>query len=142
MAKKQKTLGPRVTVEAADWYKTAFGSHNAGAEYILAAVPILYTRTVKDAKARFTPSERSLIIDVANGMMRNPGMAGQHIVASCTDSMHLDATDEKRQVDRVFMTQKLNALTLFERACIEIWACAFWEQHDQPDALSLETYIA
>jgi len=142
MAKKQKTLGPRVTETAADWYKTSFGSHNAGAEYVLAAFPALYARTIKEAKAFFSPNEKKLIIDVANGMMLNPAMAGQHIVASCTDSMDLDGTDEKWQIDRVFMVSKLSQLSLFERACLEIWAQAFWEQHGTENAIPLETYTA
>lgn len=142
MAKTQKTLGPRVEEKNADWLNRTFGSTNAGAEYILAAIPALYARTTSDIKKRLSAEELYLIIDVHNGMMLIPGMAGQHIIPSCIDSMELDGTDDKWGVDRNTLSLHLHGLTILERACLEIWAAAFWEQHDQPEALSLETYVA
>lgn len=141
MAKTQKTLGPRVQGTTADWLNRTFGSTNAGAEYLLAALPALYARTISDIKKQFSAPELYLIIDVHNGMMLSPGLAGQHIIPSCIDSMELDGTGEKWGIGRRF-SDKLVKLSLLERACLEIWAAAFWEQHDQPEALSLETYVA
>jgi hypothetical protein len=142
MAKKQKTLGPRVSEGAADWYKASFGNHNAGAEYVLAAFPALYARTIIDMKKIFTASELSLFIDIHNSATLTPAMAGQHIIASCEDSIDLDNYDEKWEIDPDSIRQKLYSTSIFERACLEIWATAWWEQHDTPGAIPLETYTA
>lgn len=120
-------LGPRISDTAATWLSAHFSSRNAGAEYILEAFPELYRRVLRDLDGRFTPGELSLMLDVMNGHMLTPQLAGQSLIISCVDSMDLDGTGEKWKIDPEGFTDSLQGLRPFELACLEIWARAFWE---------------
>jgi len=120
-------LGPRISDTAATWLSAHFSTRNAGAEYILEAFPELYRRVLRDLKGRFTPGELSLLLDVMNGHMLTPQLAGQSLIISCVDSMALDGTDTKWGVDAQGFADSLQGCRPFELACLEIWAQAFWE---------------
>jgi hypothetical protein len=138
MAKKLKTISPRITDTSEAFFSSNFDNRSAGAEFILAAFPALYARTLHLLKGKFTAGELSLMIDVANGQMLNPAMAGQHILASVTDGCELDSLDEKWQVSQLDLFDKIAAIPLFDRACLEIWSCAYWTDCER----DISAYIA
>ena len=119
-------IGARITDQTAEFLRSTFGSVNAGGEYIAAAFPSLYQRTIRDMRGLFAAEELSLMIDGHNGTILNPSMAGQHLEISVRDSMELDGTDKKWGVDRKALMDRIRPLSLFGRACLEIWACAYW----------------
>jgi hypothetical protein len=131
-------LGPRVSDSAAAWLEYNFSSRGAGAEFVLEAFPELYRRALHSLKGRFSAGELSLMVDMLNATWIMPNLAGQHLEICASDSMALDGTDVKWGVDRAPFLAKIKALSLFERACLEIWCRAFWEQdtHD-----NLEVWI-
>jgi hypothetical protein len=47
--------------------------------------------------------------------------------------MDLDGTDTKWSIDRQEFTGRLTSLSIFEAACLEIWAHAFWESDVEED---------
>lgn len=165
---KTKTvqLGPRVSVEIAEVLEKHYHSRNAGAEicigiignladdtlvqqfrdpatgveHIVRTLSMIYKRTMADLKGKFTPAELSLMIDVFNSTALMPQIAGQHMLINCVDGMELDGLDNKWKVGREAFTAKLQALTLIEAACLEIWANGFWYGVGAEDHCNIELY--
>lgn len=124
---------PRIADKSAEWYKSTFGSVNAGLEYILDAFPQIYRLTLNNLKGRFSRGELMLMIDVNNGLILTPRIAGQHLDAQVSDGIALDKLDEKWEIDGDVLNGKIAALTIFEAACLELWVQAFWERHEDLD---------
>lgn len=138
--KTKKNVSPRVFEETQAWYAKSFESINAGCEYILEAFPELYARTIHDLKGKFTRGELMLFIDVMNGHFYNPRGAGYEMGANVADGMALDHLDEKWGIpDKWVLNKKLANLHNFDRACLEIWIQAFWNQDDYSN---IEEYVA
>jgi len=144
MTKKQ--LGPRIGPQTEKWLEAVFSAKHPGAEYVLDMTPPLYSRTLDRLKGRFTGGELSLMIDVFNSTALTPQLAGQHLTKQCVDGMALDKLDEKWEVDKKGFIEKLKSLTIFEAACLEIWANGFWYGGWHPEGIygagELEEYIS
>jgi hypothetical protein len=128
-------ITPRISDTTERWLSENFSSKHAGAELVLDAFPTLYRRGLADLKGRFTGPELSLLLDALNGLYLTPILLGQHLVASATDGIRLDGLDEKWGVEPESFLQKLDSLSFFEKACLEIWLRAYWgsgaEDHEQ-----------
>ncbi len=74
----------------------------------------------------FAGAELKLIVDVFNGTALTAGIAGQHLLLSCSDGIELNNLDAKWDVDRKAFLEKLQSLSVFQAACLEIWANGFW----------------
>lgn len=122
-----KKLGCTISEEHAELFSGMFGSLNAAGSYIMAAWLPLMHRTLHDLKGVFTADELMLMIDRHNGVMLSPDYAGQSLALGVRDSIELDRTDQKWNVDKDRMLNKIDALPVFTRACLEVWAVAFWE---------------
>lgn len=130
---------PRIVEKTADFYRGKFSTLNSGLEYVLEAMPDLYAHTLHALRGKFSRGELMLMIDVMNGHWYNPHGAGQEIPPNVADGMALDALDEKWGIpDKWALNKKLLDLHQFERACLEIWIQAFWNQ-DEHD--NLEEYV-
>lgn len=137
-----KIISPRIAPVVEDWLTENFKTRTGGAEYVLEAFYSLYRRTMHELKGRFADGELKLMLDVFNSTALTPGIAGQQLLISCVDGMELDNMDDKWDVDRASLTGKLQALSLFEAACLEIWANGFWYAEDTGNFdLDVEKYI-
>jgi hypothetical protein len=134
-----KAIAPKIEDRAADWYAKTFQSINAGTTFILNAFPTMYTQAMAEMRGKFTYGELGMILDVLNGygtLLVNQGdsIVGQGILLSMHDSfdlypgMYEDKWDATKDV-----LDKLKELTRFQKACMEIWAAGFWEQHENLD---------
>jgi hypothetical protein len=121
-----KKIGPNISDAAAEWYPSLFSNLHAGATYILEALPRLYQRTLYEMKGVFSEGELSLMIDVMNGTMLTPQLAGQQIGANVSDGIALDHLDKKWEIDGKALNEKLAGLSPFQLACLEIRASGFW----------------
>jgi hypothetical protein len=110
------------------------GSVAAGALYVIDAFPALYQRTLADMRGIFSEAELSLILDIHNGTLLTPGIAGQHIGIAVRDSIELDGSDKKWDIDGLSMIGKVEQLPIFSRACLELWAVGYWESGSYGDA--------
>lgn len=110
------------------------------AAYWLEAVAATYRRECHELKKLFSEAEKSLMIDVMNGCMLSPGLAGQHLTANCEDGIELDRLDEKWKIDAEKFLKKLNALTPAQLMMLEVWAVAFWSGEVEKKG-ALEGYI-
>lgn len=137
--KTKKNVSPRVFEETQKFYADHFDSINAGCEYILEAFPELYSHTIHAMRGKFTRGELMLCIDVMNGHWYNPPGAGQEMTPNVSDGIALDHVDAKWKIDGSVLNQKLAGLSIFERACLEIWIQAFWAQDDHSN---IEEYVA
>lgn len=120
-------ITPRIMDTTEKWLSENFSSKHAGAELVLDAFPVLYRRGLADLKGQFDGPELSLLLDAFNGLYLTPGLLGQHLVASATDGIRLEGLAEKWGVNSDRFLIRLDSLSFFERACLEIWLRAFWE---------------
>ena len=128
---------PRIPGKSAEILAETFSSLNAGAEYVLSAWPSLYRNTLDKLRGQFSRGELMLMIDVFNSTALTAMAAGQQLDIQVDDGMRLDALDEKWGVDRNALNNKIADLTIFEAACLEIWANGFWYGGD-PDKKDLD----
>jgi hypothetical protein len=137
--KSMPKVNPSISDMSADFYEEKFRSRNAGCEYFLDAIPSLYKHTMWSLKGRFDGDELKLIVDLFNSTQLSPSFAGQQMNGKINDGVKLDGMDKKYDVNGVRLMEKIDNLTLFERACLELWANGYWYANDElPD---LEGYI-
>jgi len=121
-----KKTAPRISDQAANFLPGIFNSINQGCEYIIDAFPLLYRRAVESAKSQFSKNELALMIDVFNGTMLTAQIAGQMLSISIQDGIKYENLAEKWGIDENEIIKKSQALSDFERACLEIWANGYW----------------
>jgi hypothetical protein len=137
-----KKTAPRIADKTFDFLTTVFPTVNAGLEYLADAFPGLYGRTIRDTLPKFDRAELMLIIDVFNGTMLTSGLAGQHLALNVADGIDLDKLDEKWELDRAGIMDKLAALSPFESCCLELWANGFWYAGaDHSEKPGIEVYV-
>jgi hypothetical protein len=132
---------PRISDTAAKVITDGFSSLNAGCEYILNAWPALFRRTIHGLKREFERGELKLMVDIFNASILTPGIAGQHLIANCEDGIELDGLDKKWEIDKKKFLEKIHSLTIFEAACLEIWANGFWYGAGGKRKLDIDTYV-
>lgn len=135
-----KKIGPRISENTEKFILNNFRSVNAGGEYFIEAFLPLFKRTLADLRGVFTDSELKLMVDVFNSTVLTPALAGQHLFINCSDGMELDRLDHKWEVTRKTLLEKLQALSIFQAACLEVWACGFWLAKDAKEK-KLNEYI-
>lgn len=124
----RKNVSQAVKAELPKFYSLMFADPNAGVAYVLEAVPAVMRRTIAyELKGRFTPGELQFMLDVMNGTVLTPELAGQQLAASCADSLKLDDAGNKWGVDQEVFLDKLYSLSAFQLAALEIWAKGYWE---------------
>jgi hypothetical protein len=134
-------VNPLISYQSSEFFSNHFRSRNAGCEYALNSWPMLFKRTLKQTKKRFSPSELKLIIDTFNGTILPPGLAGQHLEVQVVDSIELDGNDKKWKINGKDLIGKINKLSLFESACLEVWAKGFWYAERSNNLPDFEDYI-
>ena len=132
---------PRISIAAAEVIADNFANLNNGCEYILNSWPDLYRRTIFDMKKKFDPAEFKLMIDVFNSTALTHNLAGQQLLTNCADGIDLDGLDQKWNIEKNVFLEKIQSLTIFEEACLEIWANGFWYGSAGKRPLDIEAYI-
>lgn len=122
-----KPVGPRIHDTTYDFFGDTFQSVGSGVTYAIESFVALYRRAMADEiQGKFSEGELSLIIDVFNATFLTAGVAGQHVIPQVSDGIALDGLDEKWSIDKNQLLQKLESLSLFARAALEVWANGFW----------------
>ncbi len=136
---ERKVVTPRIREGAKDWYGENFVSTNAGIVFTLESFPELYKRALMEVKGRFSRGEILLIVDVYNATLLTPGMP--MLEAQVSDGIALDGLDKKWEIDGKAMMKKLQALTSFQFAILEIWANGYWYAQTGKELRDLEKYV-
>ena len=133
----KKNIGPRIDDEVYDSYKLipAFKSSNAGVEYAMEMFPLLYRKTLLELKGMFFYNELKLIIKVVIKQNLDPRTAGQYLLTSLTTAIQVNNLQEKYSVDPDSLIEKVDKLTSFQKACLELWAWG-WQKTD-----NIEDYV-
>jgi len=137
-----KKIAPQIDQSSADFLAENFRSLNFGATYVLDAFRPLYRHTLDHIRKHFARGELMLMLDCMNGTALTAGFAGQHLQLNVYDAMKLDGLDKKWGVNRARLNNELESLTIFERACIEIWANGFWYGGPGSEGRDIEEYVA
>ena len=133
----KKKIGPRIDNEVYDSYALipAFKTSNAGVEYAMDMFPLLYRKTLLELKGMFLYNELKLIINVVIKQNLDPRTAGQYLLTSLSTAIQVDNLHEKYSVDPDSLIEKVDKLTSFQTACLELWAWG-WQKTDD-----IEGYI-
>jgi len=139
-SKELRSIAPKITSEAADWYAKMFQTLNAGATFVLDAFPTFYSQTLSEMRGIFSRGELCMIMDVLNGhgtlllaFGTSSGLIGQHINLSIADSFDLypgQYQDKWDIPDAQDFMRRLSERSRWQLVCLEIWAAGFWEQHE------------
>jgi len=109
-------------------------------EFMMDSWKFIYRHSLSGMKGFFTGPELSLIIDCHNAHAMTPMMYGSAgLLHNVSDSMALDCTDKKWEVNPDQIKEKLLSLSAIQAHCLEVWAVGFWYGKDQ--AKGLEDYL-
>ena len=101
--KKQPIIvSPRITQASRDFYAQQWGNANKGAEYLLNAFPRLYAEAEEKLRGIFTQADLDFI--GRRVLYLSPEFPGEQLPAMIDGEIY----------------KKAQALTRFERACLEI----------------------
>jgi hypothetical protein len=134
-----------ITGERKVFYTNHFFETNTGEDivYALDFLPAIYKGTLPELNAvGFTRSELCLCIDVINATMLQGKLAGRELKSNVEDSIVLDHTDEKWEIDTEAFLMRFRSLSMAQIAVLCLWAHAFWVQHTIEGDKDLEAYVA
>lgn len=139
----KKISTPIVSGGAVNFIDDYFSNTRSGAAYIIESFVPLLKRTLAGLHGKFTRGELMLILDTFNATALSAPLAGQHLYLSCCDAVELDNADDQWGVDPASFLGKLEQLSPYQAACIEIWANGFWygAAHIK-DERDIEEYVA
>lgn len=138
---KPKKVAPYLTGQTIDFFTENFQNLNQGCTHALTSYPNLFKQTIEEVSGIFTEPELKLIIDVFNGHSLTPAMAGQELWWSVTEGIKYDSLDAKWEIEKEAMQEKIDKLTIFQKACIEVWANGFWYGGPSDKTLDLEVRV-
>lgn len=115
----KKNIAPKIENGAAEWISSMFPSLNAGATFILEAMPDIYRKSLEEMN--FIDEELMMILDVLQDhgktMCRGSAdMAGRYLPLKIADT------------ENETLLNHINDLPRFSIVCLEIWAANFWQQ--------------
>jgi hypothetical protein len=111
-------------------------------EFMLQCWKNIYRHNLSALKGMFTRGELSLFIDTHNSTMLSPWHYGSNTLAAGTsDSITLDGTAERWEVDPAQILEKIHALSPTQAICLELWAVGFWYGSAPAEERSLEKYV-
>ena len=122
----KKKVNSKIDKKTYDFMSRAFKSSGSGLNHVIESFPFLYNRTLKEVKGVFSRGELYLIVDVFEGLSLTPHNAGEHLLEECLKEISLDHLDAKWRVNKDNLVKKINSLTSFQAACVEIWAGLYW----------------
>jgi hypothetical protein len=132
---------PRIIEKSAEIIPTHFPSLNAGLEYIADSWPTLHRKALAEIRGLFSKDELLLILHVFNGCALTPALAGKHLAPSVVDGIALQGLDKKWHANSKKMVHKIDRLTSFQAAAIEVWATGFWVGSANRNKGAIEEYV-
>ena len=138
---EKKKISPRIEDQSREFLSTNFSTLNAGAEYVLDAIPMLYNRALHEIKGHFSDEELSFLVEALKETKLSPQLAGQQFKIFCDDAMTFRNLDDKWKIKRDVFLKKIEDITSFQMACIEIWAKKFWFAKWKKGDKNLREYV-
>jgi hypothetical protein len=138
---EKKKISPRIEDQSREFLSTNFSTLNAGAEYVLDGFPMLYNRALHEIKGHFSDEELSFLVEALKETKLSPQLAGQQFKIFCDDAMTFRNLDDKWQIKRNVFLKKIEDITSFQMACLEIWAKKFWFAKWKKGDKNLREYV-
>jgi hypothetical protein len=138
---EKKKISPRIEVQSQDFLSKNFNTLNAGAEYVLDGFPMLYNRALHETRAHFSVNELSFLVEAFKETKLSPQLAGQQFKIFCDDAMTFRKLDDKWKIKSDEFLKKIEGLTSFQMACLEIWAKKFWFAKWKKGDKNLREYV-
>ncbi len=135
-----KAIAPKISDTAAEFFPQLFSNLHKGVTYALEIWPTLYKRTLIEMRGRFTADELTLIVEAFQGLNLNPDIPGQFAGINVSNAIDLKRLEDKRSVNKKTLVKKIEGLTIFQTAALEIWASAYW-QGKRNKEIKLEKWI-
>jgi hypothetical protein len=123
---EKKKISPRIEGQSQNFLSKNFNTLNAGAEYVLDGFPMLYNRALHEMRGHFSDAELSFLVEAFKDTKLSPQLAGQQFKIFCDDAMTFRKLDDKWKMKSDAFLKKVEDLTSFQMACLEIWAKKFW----------------
>lgn len=104
----------------------------------------IYQEEINLLRQIFTRGELCMLIDILNGTYLDPHTLPSAIKASAEDSFSLypGQYEEKWDIEKQGILEKLRRLNAFQAACLAIWANDFWYGSEKgAGTLDLDRYI-
>jgi hypothetical protein len=138
---EKKKISPRIESQSQDFLSKNFNTLNAGAEYVLDGFPMLYNRALHETRAHFSVNELSFLVEAFKETKLSPQLAGQQFKIFCDDAMTFRKLDDKWKIKSDEFLKKIEGLTSFQMACLEIWAKKFWFAKWKKGDKNLREYV-
>ena len=138
---EKKKISPRIEGQSQDFLSKNFNTLNAGAEYVLDGFPMLYNRALHETRAHFSVNELSFLVEAFKETKLSPQLAGQQFKIFCDDAMTFRELDDKWKIKSDEFLKKIEGLTSFQMACLEIWAKKFWFAKWKKGDKNLREYV-
>jgi len=138
---EKKKISPRIENQSREFLSTKFSTLNAGAEYVLDGFPMLYNRALHEMRGQFSNGELSFLVEAFKETKLSPQLAGQQFRIFCDDAMTFRKLDEKWKIKGEVFLKKIDNITSFQMACLEIWAKKFWFAKWKKGEKSLREYV-
>ena len=138
---EKKKISPRIEGQSQEFLSKNFNTLNAGAEYVLDGFPMLYNRALHEIKKHFSKEELSFLVEVFKETKLSPQLAGQQFKIFCDDAITFRNLDEKWNIKSDAFLKKIEGLTAFQMACLEIWARKFWFAKWKKGDRNLREYV-
>ena len=129
---KFRSIAPLTTPATDEFLDGWFKTRNAGAAFIIEALPSLFTKSVRSMAGRYGLNELKFILDCFTGQKKvNPYMSGSQIIALAITGLQT-GKGQRWGVDESIM-KKLHAEPAFNLVVLEIWATKFWVDGNDAD---------
>ena len=138
---EKKKISPRIECQSQNFFSKNFNTLNAGAEYVLDGFPMLYNRALHEMRGHFSGGELSFLVEAFKETKLSPQLAGQQLKIFCDDAITFRKLDDKWKIRSEVFLKKINDLTSFQMACLEIWAKKFWFAKWKKGDKSLKEYV-
>ena len=138
---EKKKISPRIEDQSREFLSTHFSTLNAGAEYVLDGFPMLYNRALHEMRRHFSDGELSFLVEAFKDTKLSPQLAGQQFKIFCDDAMTFRNLDDKWNIKSDVFLKKIENITSFQAACLEIWAKKFWFAKWKKGDKSLMEYV-
>ena len=138
---EKKKISPRIEDQSREFLSAHFSTLNAGAEYVLDGFPMLYNRALHEMRGHFSDGELSFLIEAFKDTKLSPQLAGQQFKIFCDDAITFRNLDDKWKIKSEAFLKKIENITSFQAACLEIWAKKFWFAKWKKGDKSLIDYV-
>ncbi len=129
-------ITPRISESVHNFMEQVFGKKTTGAEIVLESFPTLYYMTLDlEIAERFTKKELLVIAEAMNVPSMINNHVGQKLWAKIFDGIRMRRLHTKYEIDHKALQEKIEGMTVFQTAALEIWATSLWTSGKYKDEL-------